>query len=152
MRQQRASVDRQAQTCRCCAAGDLGSSVDTVVVGWQPASLPAFAVSTGEIRSPWAPRRQTQSFTKYPLNDLEFAHGYPPILIGKYLTAIVHDIDQNQIKSTPRSAEKRVGYAESQCRTGGDLILINFTGLFSANVFASTVGGCLMEPPKIVPR
>jgi hypothetical protein len=55
-------------------------------------------------------------------------------------------------ESAARSAEKRAGYAEIAMPCSQDLILINFAGLFSANVFASTVGGCWMKPPKFVPR
>jgi hypothetical protein len=58
----RRSVDRQVQTLdRCCAASDLGNSVDTVVVGWQTASLPAIAVSAGEAGCP-RPRRASYPF------------------------------------------------------------------------------------------
>src|SRR5262249_41043028 len=74
----RRSIDRQVQTSdRRCAASDLGSSVDAVVVGWQTASLPALTVSTGEGGSP-RPRRAGGPFGGYPSNDVECAHRCPP--------------------------------------------------------------------------
>jgi len=96
------SADGQVQTFdRCCATSDLGSSVDTVVVGWQTASLPTLAVSAGEVRFPWPsryPRYQSHPFGKYPSNGLECAHRYPPTIdLANNSTAAISDIDENQI-------------------------------------------------------
>src|SRR6516162_11545082 len=72
-------VHKQGQTFdRCCAASDLGSSVDTVVVRRQTASLPTLAVSTGKVRSPRPSRHQSHPFGEYPPKDLECAHRCPP--------------------------------------------------------------------------
>src|SRR5262245_44200266 len=74
----RRSIDRQVPTSdRGCAASDLLSSVDTVVVGWQTASLPTLAVSTGEAGSP-RPRRASAPLGEYPSNNVECAHRCPP--------------------------------------------------------------------------
>jgi hypothetical protein len=74
----RRSIDRQVHTPhRRCAARDLFSSVDTVVVGRQTTSLPALAVSTGEARSP-RPRRASDPFGEYLSKDGEYAHRSPP--------------------------------------------------------------------------
>jgi len=74
----RRSIDRQVQTPhRRCAARDLFSSVDTVVVGSQTTSLPALAVATGEARSP-RPRRTSDPFGEYLSKDGEYAHRCPP--------------------------------------------------------------------------
>jgi hypothetical protein len=75
----RRSVDRQVRTLdRCCTASDLGNSVDTVVVGWHTASLPAIAVSAGEAGSPRPPRHEAYPFGEYSSNDVECAHRCPP--------------------------------------------------------------------------